>query len=165
MSNGSKIQEFKQRAYKKISSNKKALHDYFIVSKYEAGIMLAGTEVKSLRMGKCNLQDSYCFYPSKDSDDLMVDGIHISPFEQGNRYNHEAKRPRKLLLNKRELVRLRNAVNEKGMTIVPIEIYFSGHLAKLEIALVKPKKKYDKREVEKKKSSQKEIKRALSGRY
>jgi len=165
MPNENKIQEFKQREYKKISSNKKALYDYSVISKYEAGIMLAGTEVKSLRSGKCNLQDSYCYYPSKEKDELVVDGIHISPFEQGNRYNHEAKRPRKLLLNKRELVRLRNAVNEKGLTIVPLEIYFSGHLVKLEIALVKPKKKYDKRETEKTKSSQKEINRALSGRY
>ena len=155
------LPEYKKRTYKLITSNKKAFFNYEIMNKIEAGIQLTGTEVKSLRRGKCSLQDSYCFFPSKENDELFCVNIHIPEYEQGNIYNHDPKRRRKILIHRRELIRWRTLVNEKAYTIVPTEIYFSGHLVKIEIALVKPKKLYDKRETVKKRDTEREIKRAF----
>lgn len=155
------LPEHRTRTYKLITSNKKAFFNYEIINKIEAGIELSGTEVKSLRRGKCSLQDAYCFFPYKDNDDLYVVNIHIPEYEQGNIYNHEPKRRRKVLIHKREQIRWRTLVNEKAYTIVPTEIYFSGHLVKIEIALVKPKKIFDKRETIKKRDQTKDINRVM----
>jgi SsrA-binding protein len=155
------LPEHRTRKYKLITSNKKAFFNYEIINKIEAGIELTGTEVKSLRRGKCSLQDAYCFFPYKDNDDIYVVNIHIPEYEQGNIYNHEPKRRRKVLIHKREQIRWRTLVNEKAYTIVPTEIYFSGHLVKIEIALVKPKKNFDKRETIKKREQNRDINRVM----
>lgn len=154
-----KTQEILDREEKLIAQNRKARHDYIIVSTFEAGMVLEGTEVKSLRNGRCSLQEAYCGFKSHDDEDVYVFNMHINVYEHGNRQNHEPKRARKLLLHKREAIKLKSAVNEKGMTIVPLSIYFSGHLVKLEIALVKAKRKYDKRETTKKREVDREIRR------
>lgn len=155
------LPEYKTRSYKLITSNKKAFFNYEIINKIEAGIELTGTEVKSLRKGKCSLQDAYCFFPNKLNDELYCVNIHIPEYEQGNINNHEPKRRRKILIKKREQIKWRTLVNEKAYTIVPTEIYFSGHLVKIEIALVKPKKLHDKRETIKTRDQEKDIKRAF----
>ena len=144
-----------------ISTNRKAFHDYFVVSTIEVGIVLQGTEVKSLRQSKCSLQDAYAGFTEPDSNDLYVINMHISPYEQGNIYNHEPKRKRKLLVKQREAVKLRTAVQEKGFTLIPLSVYFSGRFVKVEIGLVRSKKKYDKREDTKKKDAEREIRRKL----
>ena len=134
------------RPLKLIAQNKKALHEYFVLQKTEAGIVLQGTEVKALRAGKANLKDAYAAFPEKNSDEMYLMNLHISPYDFGNRENHAPLRPRKLLVSKREAVRLRQAVQEKGLTIVPLSLYFSGPYVKVELAVVKGKKLYDKRE-------------------
>ena len=141
-----------------ITTNRRARYDYEIVSRYDAGIMLVGTEVKSLRENKCSLQEAYVGF-IRSSDDLFIMNLNIPEYSLGNRENHEPNRNRKLLLHKRELNKLRDSVNEKGMTVVPLSIYFSGHLVKLEIALAKPKKKFDKRESTKKKEVERDLRR------
>jgi len=151
----------REKVYRKITTNKKALFEYEVIDKIEAGIMLTGTEVKSLRIGKCNLQDSYCRFLNKQNDDLFILQMHINPYEHGNRANHEVRRNRKLLIHHHQAVKWRNAVNERGYTMVPIEIYFVGHLVKVEIALVKPKKKYEKRETIKKRDTDRELRRKM----
>ncbi|MFH1051173.1 MAG: SsrA-binding protein SmpB [bacterium] len=148
-----------ERKVKVIAKNRKAYHDYIIVQSLETGIVLQGTEVKSLRNGKCSLQDAYAGFTDSRSDELFIINMHIAPYEQGNIYNHEPKRKRKLLVTQREAVKLRTAVSEKGLTLIPLSIYFNGRFVKLEIALVKAKKKYDKREAEKKKDADKEIRK------
>lgn len=149
--------EIKDRKKKIIASNRKARHDFEILQTIEAGIVLQGTEVKSLRAGKCGFQDAYATFPDKNNYELYLYNFHINPYEQGNRYNHEPKRPRKLLLNKREAIKLCSAVQEKGLTLIPLSIYFSGPFVKLEIALVRAKKKYDKREALKQREATREI--------
>ena len=126
-----------------IASNKKAYHDYFIEDSYEAGISLAGTEVKSLRMGKCSLKESYV--QIKRGEVLLL-GMHISPYEKGNIFNRDPLRTRKLLLHDYEIRKLQAGVDVKGYTIVPLKVYFKGQLVKVEIGLAKGKKLYDKRE-------------------
>ncbi len=135
----------KDRKERLIASNKKALHDYFVIQTLEAGIVLTGTEVKALRAGKVNLRDAYVGFPHKDRDDMLLLNMHISPYDFGNRENHAPLRPRALLVKTREAIRLRQAVQEKGLTIVPLRIYFSGPYVKVELAIVKGKKSYDKR--------------------
>lgn len=148
-----------ERKVKVIAKNRKAFHDFIIVQSIECGIVLHGTEVKSLRNGKCSLQDAYAGFPDARSNELYIINLHIAPYEHGNIYNHEPKRNRKLLVSQREAVKLRTAVSEKGLTLIPLSIYFSGRYVKVEIALVKAKKKYDKREDEKKKDAEKEIRK------
>ncbi|MBL7993678.1 MAG: SsrA-binding protein SmpB [Candidatus Kapabacteria bacterium] len=140
--------DYKNRPIKNVAQNRKARHDYFITDTIEAGIMLQGTEVKSLRAGKCNLQDSYAMFEGKKdaSPELFALGIHISPYEQGNINNHPPVRPRKLLLKRNQLQKLYSRVQEKGATLVPLAVYFSGPYAKVEIGIAKGKAKYDKRE-------------------
>ncbi len=137
--------------------NKRAIHDFDILQKFEAGVVLKGTEVKSIRQGKCNIQDSYCTFLNPKVNELFLVNFHISPYEQASQFNHEPRRPRKLLLHLRELMKLRSAIEQKGLTIIPLSVFFSGPYVKLEIAVVKPKKKYDKREEIKKKDYEKEI--------
>ena len=149
------------RKIKPVASNRKVRHDYEIIETTEAGIVLQGTEVKSLRQGKCSIQDSYAAFPKKDVNDLFLINFHINPYEQGNRYNHEPRRQRKLLVNVREAVKLRSAVQEKGLTLLPLSIYFSGPFVKIELALVRAKRKYDKREALK----EREIKRDIRKKF
>ena len=128
---------------KQIAANRKAFHDYFIEDKLEAGIELAGTEVKSIRQGNVNLKDSFCGV--KDGE-LFLYGMHISPYEKGNIFNKDPRRTRRLLVHKREIWRLQAKAQQDGYAIVPLSLYFSGSRVKVEIALAKGKKLYDKRE-------------------
>jgi SsrA-binding protein len=144
-----------------IAVNKKAKRDYFIEDTYEAGIVLVGTEVKSLREGKVELKDSYARV--KDGEVFLV-GTHISPYSHGTHANHDPERERKLLLKKREIKRLYGRVNERGYTLIPLSIYFTNGKAKLELGLGRGKAKYDKREAIKRKDEQRELQRALKDR-
>jgi len=147
---------------KLIASNKKALHDYFVVQKLEAGIALTGTEVKSLRAGKANLKDSYVLFKG---DEAFLFGAHISPYSHGNIQNHDPERTRKLLLHRREIDKLRVQTTEKGLSVVPLRLYFKGGKVKTEIAVVRGKKQYDKRETERKREADRETAAAIkSGR-
>ena len=130
------------RGFKVVTTNRKAHHDYHILDRIEAGIALQGTEVKSLRAGRINLKDSYAELRGAE---LYLIGVHINPYEQGNRANHEPERERKLLLHRREILRLGQKAREKGLTIVPLRVYFKANRVKVELALVKGKRAYDKR--------------------
>ena len=138
---------------KLIANNKKAYHDYFILDTYETGISLAGTEVKSLRMGKCSIKESF------ENGEVFIYGMHISPYEKGNIFNKDPLRPRKLLLHKYEINKLLGKTKEKGIAIVPLKVYFKGSLVKVEIGLAKGKKLYDKRQDIAKKDQQREASR------
>jgi SsrA-binding protein len=139
--------------------NKKAWHDYEMIEKFTAGMQLTGTEIKSIRAGKASLVDSYCFF--RDNE-LYVKGMHIAEYDFGNIYNHDPKRDRKLLLNRRELKRLSKNVKEKGLTIMALRLFIAGNgYAKLEIALAKGKREYDKREDLKKKDTKRELDRMM----
>ncbi|MCX7930504.1 MAG: SsrA-binding protein SmpB [Chlorobi bacterium] len=135
-----------QQSRRIVVTNRKAQHLYHIIHRVEAGIALQGTEVKSLRAGKVNLTDAYATFLDKNKLELWLVNLHIAPYEHGSYTNHDPTRPRKLLLHRRELVRLRSMVEEKGMTIVPLAIYFSGPYAKVELGVVRGKKLYDRRE-------------------
>ena len=152
------------KGIKMVSKNPKAYHDYFIEEKYEAGIALAGTEVKSIRLGNVNLKDSYCI--AKDGQ-MTVHGMHISPYEQGNIFNKDPRRPRKLLMHKREILRLYQKVKQDGYALVPLSLYFKNSRAKLEIGLAKGKKLYDKRESAAIRDAKREMDRTMKvrGRY
>lgn len=141
---------------KLIANNKKAYHDYFILDTYETGISLAGTEVKSLRMGKCSIKESFVRI---ENGEVFIYGMHISPYEKGNIFNKDPLRPRKLLLHKYEINKLLGKTKEKGIAIVPLKVYFKGSLVKVEIGLAKGKKLYDKRQDIAKKDQQREASR------
>ena len=141
-----------------IANNKKAYHDYFILEKYEAGIELAGTEVKSLRQGRCNLKDSWC---SVVKGELFVNGMHISPYDHGNIWSKDPMRVRKLLMHKREINKLFGVLQQQGLSLIPLSAYFKGSIVKLELGLCKGKKLYDKREDAAKKSMRRDIDRAM----
>ncbi len=143
---------------KSIAKNKKAWHEFFIEEEFEAGLELFGTEVKSLRLGGVNLKDSYV---DIDKGQAYIIGMHISPYEKGNIFNKDPLRERRLLLNKREINKLIGKVQEKGLTIIPLEVYFKGRWAKLKIALARGKKLYDKRDADAKRSAKRNIERAL----
>ncbi|GAB1371797.1 SsrA-binding protein SmpB [Candidatus Kapaibacterium sp.] len=149
-------QAAKERTKRIITTNRKARFEYEILQTIECGIVLQGTEVKSLRAGKCNLQDSYAGFLKGE---LYIYGMHINEYEFGNRENHKPNRERKLLVNYREMLKLKGQVEEKGLTLIPLNAYFSGHLVKIELALVRSKKKYDKREDVKKRDTEREIRR------
>jgi len=146
---------------KLIASNKKAFHDYFVLQKAEAGVALTGTEVKSLRDGKANIKDSYVIFKGGEA---FLFNTHISPYSHGNLQNHEAERSRKLLLHRREIEKLREQVVEKGLTVVPLRLYFKGGKVKVEIAVVRGKKLYDKRETEKRRELDREAAVAMKQR-
>ena len=141
---------------KLIANNKKVYHDYFILDTYETGISLAGTEVKSLRMGKCSIKESFVRI---ENGEVFIYGMHISPYEKGNIFNKDPLRPRKLLLHKYEINKLLGKTKEKGIAIVPLKVYFKGSLVKVEIGLAKGKKLYDKRQDIAKKDQQREASR------
>ncbi len=148
-----------ERTEKLVASNKKARHDFTIVFTLEAGIALTGTEVKSLREGKCSLVDAYAAFKHKDDDQFILYNCHINEYSHGNIQNHQPKRERILLINQNEVKKLRNLTQEKGMTIVPLRLYFSGPFAKVELGVAKPKKKYDKREAIKEREQKRETQR------
>lgn len=147
---------------KTVAQNKKALHDYFVLEKYEAGIELFGTEVKSIRQGKVNLKDSWC---SIEKGEIFALGMHISPYEQGNIFNRDPLRKKRLLMHKREIRKLYGKVKQEGLTLVPLSVYFLNGRAKLEIGLCKGKKNYDKRETAAKRDAQRDIERGLKDRF
>jgi len=144
-----------------VSKNSKAYHDYFIEDKFEAGIELAGTEVKSIRQGNVNLKDSFCII--KDGQ-LSVLGMHISPYEKGNIFNKEPRRPRRLLMHKREIMRLFGKIKQDGYSLIPLSVYFKGPRVKLELGLAKGKKLYDKRESSAKRDAKREMDRTMKSR-
>ena len=149
-------------AVKFIAKNSKAYHDYFIEERFEAGIELAGTEVKSIRMGNINLKDAFCLI--KDGQ-LSALGMHISPYEKGNIFNKDPRRPRRLLMHKREIMRLAGRVQQDGYSLIPLSVYFKGPRVKLELGLAKGKKLYDKREAAAQRDAKREMDRASRGRY
>jgi SsrA-binding protein len=142
-------------------SNRKARHEYFILEALEAGIVLTGTEVKSLRKGNANLQDSYA---ELRSGEVWLEGMHISPYEQGNINNHDPRRRRKLLLQKKQIRKLIGGMKEKGLTLIPLSVYFKGLYAKVELALARGKKSYDKRDAIAKRDAERDIARARRSR-
>lgn len=144
-----------------IAQNKKAYHDYFVEETFEAGIELCGTEVKSLRNGQVNLKDSYC---QIKNGQLIAYGIHISPYEKGNIFNRDPYRARTLLMHKKEILKLFGLVSQKGYSLIPLSLYFSGKWVKMELGLCKGKKLYDKREVEAKKAMAREAERYMAER-
>ena len=144
-----------------IAQNKKAYHEYFVLDKYEAGIELFGTEVKSLRQGAVNLKDAYC--EIKDGE-LLVRGMHISSYEKGNIYNRDPLRVKRLLMHKREIFRLLGKVKEDGLALVPLSLYFKDSRVKVEVGLCKGKKLYDKRDSDAKRQSARDIDRAMKNR-
>ena len=145
-----------------ITQNKKAWHDYFIDEKYEAGIELYGTEVKSIRGGGINLKDSYC---TVQDGELYAIGIHVSPYEHGNIFNREPLRDRRLLMHKKEILKLHALVGQQGYTLVPLSLYFSGKNVKLELGVCKGKKLYDKRDSIAKRDADRDIEKAMKNRF
>ena len=144
-----------------IANNKKAYHDYFIEDTYEAGIALAGTEVKSLRMGKCSIKESFI---QIDKGEVFIFGMHISPYEKGNIFNKDPLRTRKLLLHKNEILKMLGKMKEKGIAVIPLKVYLKGSLVKVEIGLARGKKLYDKRDDIAKKDQKREAEREFKVR-
>ena len=147
---------------KVVTQNKKAFHDYFILDTYEAGIELKGTEIKSVRLGHVNLKDAFIRFKN---DEAFIENMHIAPYEQGNIFNHEPLRNRKLLLHKKQIKKLQKEVKENGLTIVPAKLYFNTSKLKAEIALARGKKLYDKRQDLKAKDAKRDMERALKNAY
>lgn len=141
-----------------ITTNRKAFHDFLVSEKYVAGIVLTGTEIKSIRAGAINLKDSFC---KVSNGEVFLYGSHISPYEHGNRYNHEPDRVRKLLLTKKEILKIEMKIKKDGCALVPLEMFFAQGLAKIEIGLAKGKKLYDKREAITKKTQERDIQRQM----
>ena len=150
-----------QKSIKSIAKNKKAGHDYFIDDSYEAGIELFGTEVKSIRAGQVNLKDSWC---EIKNGEIFVNGMHISPYEKGNIFNRDPDRSRRLLMHRREIGKLFGLVQQQGIALIPLEMYFSGSRVKLKIGLCRGKKLYDKRDDMAIKAAQRDIERSLKER-
>ena len=146
----------KEKGSRLIANNKKAYHDYFIEETYEAGIALHGTEVKSLRMGKCSIKESFVRI---ENEEVYIYGMHISPYEKGNIFNRDPLRVKKLLLHKSEIRKIKGKIAEKGYTLVPLKVYFNRSLVKVEIGLAKGKKLYDKRQDIAKKDQRREAER------
>ena len=156
------MSENKKESTKIIAENRKARHDYFVEETYEAGIELFGTEVKSLRAGGVNLKDSYC---EVDGGELFALGIHISPYEQGNIFNRDPLRPKKLLMHKREIMKLAGLVSRDGYTLVPLSLYFKGSRVKLALGLCKGKKLYDKRDDAARRDADRTIEKHMKNRF
>ena len=153
-----------QKGIKPIAKNSKAFHDYFVEERYETGVVLSGTEVKSIRPGGANLKDSWC--QVKDGE-LWLYGVHISPYEKGNIFNKDPRRVRKLLVHRREILKLHMATQRDGLTLVPLSLYFKGPRVKVEVGLCKGKKLYDKRAAAAERDARRDIDRAMKdrGRY
>lgn len=144
-----------------VAQNKKAYHDYFVLEEYEAGIELFGTEVKSIRQGRVNLKDAWC---SIDNGEIFVNGMHISPYEQGNIFNRDPLRKKKLLMHKKEIHKLYGTIKQQGLTLIPLSVYFNKGRAKIKVGLCKGKKIYDKRDVAAKKEANRSIDREIKER-
>ena len=151
----------KATGIKQAASNRKAFHDYFVLERYEAGIELFGTEVKSIRAGRLNLKDSYCMV--KDGE-LFLRGMHISPYEKGNIFNRDPVRPRRLLMHKKEIRKLQARVMQEGVALVPLSVYFKDSRVKVEVGLCKGKKLYDKRDSDAKRQAERDMDRAIKNR-
>jgi SsrA-binding protein len=151
----------KQKGVKEITSNRKAFHEYFVLERYEAGIELAGTEVKSVRDGGANLKDSYCAI--KDGE-IFVRGMHISPYEKGNIFNRDPVRARRLLMHKREIMKLNAAMMQQGIALIPLSLYFKDSRVKVELGVCKGKKLYDKRDDDAKREAKRDMDRTLKER-
>ena len=149
-------------AIKTVADNRKARHDYFVDETYEAGVELFGTEVQSIRAGGVNLKDSYC---EIDKGELFALGVHISPYEQGNIFNKDPLRPKKLLMHKREIMKLTGLVSREGYTLIPLSLYFKGSHVKVALGLCKGKKLYDKREDAARRDADRDIEKAMKNRY
>ena len=148
----------KSDGIKQIAANRKAFHDYFVEERFEAGIVLHGTEVKSLRQGAVNLKDAFCHVKNGE---LFAQGMHISPYEKGNIFNRDPLRPKKLLMHRREIARLYGKVKQDGYAIIPLGLYFKGSLVKVELGLCKGKKLHDKRDSEAQKDARREMDRSI----
>ena len=147
----------KKLGIKEITSNRKAFHEYFVLERFEAGIELAGTEVKSVRLGQINLKDSYC---TVSNGELIARGMHISPYEKGNLFNRDPMRPKRLLMHKKEILRLFNETKKTGVALIPLSVYLKGPLVKVEVGICKGKKLYDKRESLAHADAEREMRRA-----
>jgi len=143
---------------KVVAQNRKAYHDYFVEEKYEAGIELSGTEVKSVRLGTVNLKDSYC---TVKNGEIFVQSMHISPYEKGNIFNKDPLRPKRLLMHKREIMKLYGQIKQDGLALIPLSVYFKGPLVKVELGLCKGKKTHDKRESTARKEAEREMDRKM----
>jgi len=151
----------KATGVKQVAQNKKAYHDYYILEKYEAGIELFGTEVKSIRQGNLNLKDAFC---SVKDGELFARGMHISPYEKGNIFNRDPMRPKRLLMHKREIMRLYARIKQDGLALIPLSVYFKDSRVKLELGLARGKKLHDKRETSAERSSEREMERHIKER-
>ena len=151
----------REKGTKQAASNRKAFHDYFVLEKYEAGVELFGTEVKSIRAGTVNLKDSFC---TVKNGELFAHGIHISPYTHGSYYNKDPDRPKRLLMHKREIRKLQARVQQDGLTLIPLSLYFRDSRVKVEVGLCKGKKLYDKREAAAEKSARRDMDRAIKER-
>ncbi len=151
----------KQQGVKEIAANRKAFHEYFVLERFEAGIELAGTEVKSIRAGNVNLKDSFC---TVKNGELFVRGMHISPYEQGNIFNRDPMRPRRLLMHKREILKLNARIMQDGVALIPLSLYFKDSRVKLELGLCKGKKLHDKRDSEADRQTKRDIDRVMKER-
>ncbi len=151
----------KQQGIKQAAANRKAFHDYFILDRYEAGIELFGTEVKSIRAGTLNLKDAYC---TVKNGELFVRGMHISPYEKGNIFNRDPDRARRLLMHKKEILKLNARVMQDGVALIPLSVYFKDSRVKVEVGLCKGKKLYDKRESDAKRQADRDIDRQMKNR-
>lgn len=152
----------KQQGIKEITSNRKAFHEYFVLERFEAGIELAGTEVKSIRAGNINLKDAFC---TVKNGELFVRGMHVSPYEQGNIFNRDPVRPRRLLMHKREILKLNARIMQDGVALIPLSLYFKDSRVKVELGLCKGKKLYDKRNDDAKREAVRDIERTLKERH
>lgn len=148
----------KKEGIKEIASNRKAFHDYFVLERFEAGIELFGTEVKSIRAGQVNLKDSYC---TIREDELFVRGMHVSPYEKGNIFNRDPDRVRRLLMHRKEILKLNQRVMLEGVALVPLSVYFKDSRVKVEVGLCKGKKLYDKRDTDAKRQAQRDMDRSM----
>ena len=151
-----------KQSIKIVSTNREARHEYFVEEEFEAGIELVGTEVKSIRAGTLNLKDAWC---GIKNGELLVNQMHISPYDHGNRFNVDSRRPRRLLMHKREIMRLFGKVKQDGYSIIPLSVYFKGSRVKLKIGLCKGKKLYDKRQSAAEADAKRQIQRAMKERY
>ena len=152
----------REKGTKQAAANRKALHDYFVLERYEAGVELFGTEVKSIRAGTVNLKDSFCTV--KDGE-LFAHGIHISPYTHGSYYNKDPDRPKRLLMHKKEIRKLHARIQQDGLTLIPLSLYFKDSRVKVEVGLCKGKKLYDKREADAVRSARRDMDRAIKERY
>ena len=152
----------REKGTKQAAANRKALHDYFVLERYEAGIELFGTEVKSIRAGTVNLKDSFC---TVKNGELFAHGIHISPYTHGSYYNKDPDRPKRLLMHKKEIRKLHARIQQDGLTLIPLSLYFKDSRVKVEVGLCKGKKLYDKREADAVRSARRDMDRAIKERY